>query len=649
MKNYYTTLFMYLVTLSLFAQWEQIGGIMEGDNNNDRFGNDIAISEDGSRIVVAPYMPMPLSAIPYVKVFEEVSGEWVQLGSTILEPGINFGDSVELQVSMSADGNRIVVGNKRHLDSNGRVRMFEFNGTDWLQLGQTLIGTESFSEMGDDVEISRDGNRVVIGHKTFGSSVGRVQVFEYNGSSLVQVGQTLIGPINSGFYGTEVSMNNDGSRIAVVASDGVSGSGETTAYELVNNVWQQIGNTLNIEGLGGSTRVDLDASGNTLAISNHLADLNTTNTGLARIYSLVNNVWVQKGDDFIGSSEISLLGKSLDLSNSGDIVAIGVSGGGGGVPPQAPEGIVVVYEFQNGEWIQVFDDISGQWGYFGNSVAISGLGNRVVAGTPLFGQSSGAVEVFENPFLCPLILTCPPNINIQADPVNCEVTNLNLGMPLVSGCLNEVLSNDAPTIFGLGETTVTWTLTGVTGETVTCEQIVSVVDSTNPEFDITSLPVDITVMVPAGDLYTVEDFTTGVTAIDNCSEPLLPITIQQQPVVGSTLPIGMHNITLTALDDAGNTAMHTFVVTVEETLGVVNFDSDNFLMYPNPAKDFISIVGLEINKIHKVALFDITGRIVLNHIEKGSSIRIALKLPAGIYFVEIKHQKGEIVQQLIIK
>ncbi len=76
-------------------------------------------------------------------------------------------------------------------------------------------------------------------------------------------------------------------------------------------------------------------------------------------------------------------------------------------------------------------------------------------------------------------------------------------------------------------------------------------------------PADLAVTADASCEGTVPDLTAGATVSDNCSVEAA-ITVTQSPAVGTVIGVGTTIVTLTATDEAGNTATCTVDVTVED-------------------------------------------------------------------------------------
>ncbi|MCB9360331.1 MAG: DUF1028 domain-containing protein [Flavobacteriales bacterium] len=83
-------------------------------------------------------------------------------------------------------------------------------------------------------------------------------------------------------------------------------------------------------------------------------------------------------------------------------------------------------------------------------------------------------------------------------------------------------------------------------------------------------------------------------------------------------------------------------------------DEQDLTLYPNPSNGTINFQwnGYKINAIERVAIIDITGKTVYNQSPKNASnkvLSINPKLKAGIYFIKIITDKGEVAKKIIIQ
>lgn len=130
----------------------------------------------------------------------------------------------------------------------------------------------------------------------------------------------------------------------------------------------------------------------------------------------------------------------------------------------------------------------------------------------------------------------------------------------VDGSLGSV-SNDAPLIFPLGRTMVTFSATDSAGNTGSSQASVTVLDLTPP---VVTPPANISVSAvsPEGVLSsddTIAQFLAGATATDNVDGTILVVT-HNAP---SVFPIGSTQVLFSATDSAGNTGTCVGVVTVK--------------------------------------------------------------------------------------
>jgi hypothetical protein len=297
-------------------------------------------------------------------------------------------------------------------DDSGHVRVYEWDGTSWGQLGQDISGEAADDKSGRSVSLSSDGYTLAIGapqNDGNGANSGHVRVYEWNGTSWVQKGGNITGDIDGEAAGDQsgfsVALSADGSIVAIGAinndgNDGtVSNSGHVRVYEWNGTSWVQKGGDIDGEVAGDQSgfSVALSADGSIVAIGAPLNDDKGGNSGHTRVYEWSGTTWVQKGIDIIGELSGDRSGFSVDLNSTGSIVAIGAifnDGGGGG------SGHVRVYEWNGSAWEQKGGDIDGEGinFYKGWSVALNSSGSIVATGEAeavIDGQSQiGTAKVF---------------------------------------------------------------------------------------------------------------------------------------------------------------------------------------------------------------------------------------------------------------
>ena len=324
--------------------WVQIGAKINGESVNDYSGSDLALSYDGHRIIIgAELNDGNGTSSGHVRVLEQVSGTWVQVGGDI--DGEMAGDNSGKSVAISSAGNRIAVGargNDGNGSNSGHVRIYEFIGGAWIQIGGDIDGEASGDESGADVSLSSDGNIVAIGAprnsgNSGQNSSGHVRIFELVGGNWVQLGSDIDGNPSPELFGSSISLSGDGSKIIIGApyadANGSLDIGYAKVYEFNSGNWNQVGNTiygeLGADHSGGDVSISYD--GDIIAVGADYNDDNGSSAGHARIYEYVNGNWQQLGLDIDGENPGSRLGRSIGLSASGHRIAVGEyrnSGGG---------------------------------------------------------------------------------------------------------------------------------------------------------------------------------------------------------------------------------------------------------------------------------------------------------------------------------
>lgn len=195
----------------------------------------------------------------------------------------------------------------------------------------------------------------------------------------------------------------------------------------------------------------------------------------------------------------------------------------------------------------------------------------------------------------------------------------------------------------IGENTVTLTISDASGNTATCEAIVSVVDTINPIF-ICAEDQNALITNPDG-TYTLPDYISSneVSATDNCSNNLM---ITQNPSAGTIISNGITIVSFETADDSGNSTTCSFELNVILELGFNNNNlSEGLTLYPNPSASFITINSKN-QPIENVNINDISGKQIIdfkNLNTETKNIDIS-NLSKGIYFISINNQ---VVKKLI--
>jgi len=333
MKRIQLILFFVCLTFSpLIAQF-QIGQDINGKAAGDNSGQSVFLSSNGKRVAIGAAHHSSVNGYKtgHARVFEENNGIWTQVGQSI--DGVAPNDNM-LCVVLSSDGKRIAVGaanNDGNGMSSGHVRIFEDINGDWYQLGQDIKGEAAMDFSGESISLSSDGTRVAIGatgNDENGSSSGHVRIFHEVNGTWLQLGLDIDGEAAGDRSGHSVSLSSDGTRVAIGAhynaGNGIK-SGHVRIFQESNGSWIQLGQDIDGEAQSDHSgkSVSLSADGTIVAIGAWANGGGGFSSGHVRVFQESNGNWVQIGQDIDGEASHDQFGTSVSLSSDGQTVAIG--------------------------------------------------------------------------------------------------------------------------------------------------------------------------------------------------------------------------------------------------------------------------------------------------------------------------------------
>ncbi|MBL8786190.1 MAG: HYR domain-containing protein [Deltaproteobacteria bacterium] len=178
------------------------------------------------------------------------------------------------------------------------------------------------------------------------------------------------------------------------------------------------------------------------------------------------------------------------------------------------------------------------------------------------GNASSCVTLVSVVDTQPPQITCPAAVELTAPADACGAV-YDLGAAVaVDACFGTNVSSysNAPAVFGVGETTVTYTALDASGNASTCTTKVVVLDKTPVALTCDS---EVTRVAPASACAWTGTLTA--TATDNCA---VDVTVVER---SNTYNVGVQAVEFTARDDSGNTAAcETTLTVVDETAPVVD-------------------------------------------------------------------------------
>ena len=210
-------------------------------------------------------------------------------------------DQSGYSVALSGDGSRVAIGatgndgNGDNVVNSGHVRIYDLVDGAWTKVGSDIDGEAAFDYSGLSVALSSNGSRVAIGaysNDGNGSNAGHVRIYDYNGSSWTQVGVDIDGEAAGDSSGYSVALSSDGSRVAIGArsndGDNVVNSGHVRIYDLVDGAWTKVGADIDGEAARDFSgwSVALSSDGSRVAIGATGNDGNGDNAGTVILFRL---------------------------------------------------------------------------------------------------------------------------------------------------------------------------------------------------------------------------------------------------------------------------------------------------------------------------------------------------------------------------
>lgn len=377
----------------------KLGNSITGFNDSglDYVVKDAVLSKNGTTVIISfQTTPSPTSAVGIVRVYRYNGIDWVQLGNDVgthistVTP-ISTSEEFGYKVSINTDGTYIAVSSPYYSGiQNGLIRLFEFSGGDWIQRGLDITGVGINEFFGrDGLSLSDDGAVFAASSQ---ESNGVVRIYNWTGVSWSQRGSDLTGSSND--YGSSISLNSDGTIIAVGVKKYTSISptlleqGSIFVYEWTGASWDILGSSNGI--LGDNYK---DQFGYRVSLSDDgftvSGTTNSINSDYVKVftYDISLNTWDQKGTSISNTTTTDFFGEDVALSGYSNRLAIVDSYNSEG---GIQSGNVAFFAYQDDNWNAV-GNITGNHPYDELSVvSITQSGDRLAV------ASSNATNGFGN-------------------------------------------------------------------------------------------------------------------------------------------------------------------------------------------------------------------------------------------------------------
>lgn len=363
-------------------------------------GEAVAISADGNTAIVGSSQDN--GNIGAVWFYTRNGTSWSQQGPKMTGNDMVGTPRQGYSVSISADGNTAVVGG--YLDSNplGAATVYTRTNGVWSQQGPKLVGSGSTTSpiQGWSVSISGDGNTIMVGGQGDNNYQGAVWVFVRSGGVWAQQGNkiTALGGLGTTAVGQSVSLSHDGNTAIVGAKNDNSNTGAAFIFTRTTGVWSQpssgklVGSAFVGQSWQGQS-VGISGDGNTAIIGGYL---DNSHTGAAWVFTRSGDNWTQEGSKLVGNDYVgpTQQGSSVSLSYDGNRALVS------GWNDNSAMGCAWLYTRTAGIWTQsgskmkAGDNIGIQ--KFGTGSMISADGNNAIFGGPYDNGSVGAAWIFSD-------------------------------------------------------------------------------------------------------------------------------------------------------------------------------------------------------------------------------------------------------------
>ena len=308
----------------------------------------------------------------------------------------NFGYSV----SLSSDGNIVMIGAYGSSYIAGAVYVFTRSGSTWTQQ-QKLTASDGASQnyFGYSVSLSSDGSTVLIGayQYPYGTSSGATYVFTRSESTWTQQAKLIASDAAANdFFGYSVSISSDGNTALVGAYNKFSSTGAAYVFTRSGSTWTQqqklvAGDAAASDWFGWS--VSLSSDGNTALVGAHYKSYQT---GAAYVFTRSGSTWTQQQKLVAGDAATSdAFGYSVSISSDGNTALVGAS------DKVSFRGAAYVFTRSGSTWTQQQKLVASDGAAndkFGISVSISSDGSTAIVGAygadPSGKTNAGAAYVF---------------------------------------------------------------------------------------------------------------------------------------------------------------------------------------------------------------------------------------------------------------
>lgn len=217
---------------------------------SDTFGLDVAISEDGTRVIVGATGDSTSGAgTGAAYVFSRSGTTWTQ-EQKLTTPNPQKSDWFGYSVDISEDGSIVAISAHLSDEANpadpdwnsGSIHTFTRSGTTWTHAAHFWDPDGNKPDaIGEDLAMTPDGSRIITATMGSNGPTGQAYVFNRSGTTWTMAPIITASDAQSNDkFGSAVAISNDGTKLVIGARDEHGGPGDPLADAGAAYVFEEV-------------------------------------------------------------------------------------------------------------------------------------------------------------------------------------------------------------------------------------------------------------------------------------------------------------------------------------------------------------------------------------------------------------------------
>ena len=518
------------------GSWNQSGIDIVG-SSAENLGHVVSLNSDGDILASAGNTANSNSGVVYA--YDWIANSWAQRPNPISGQSVEeFGSSL----SLNGDGDYIAVGAPLANNNSGIVRVYNWDSSAWVQIGDDISGVLDNESLGYSVDINSDGKIICAGGPGANTNEGITRAYHYKGVAASGILDGLL------FTALEDSINFNGLSISLSQIAGGTSSPNTPTPATV--VFDSPSSSILISGDINNGSVTYSGLLDDITVGSNLTELNNAGFSASildgfdeNLISAAGPIITQGGQDpfwdIVGETisgdaneklgyQVSLHknasyimtkgiggnggngiikqyqlhgsynnfsdtrywthlnqdveGKTFDVNDSFSILAVGIDS------ENSNTGVCKIYGKQDNLWEQIGEDLDGQSfnENFGHTIALNSNGAVLCVAGSEYGSNQGIIRQYNFDYRADIQLN---STRVTADKLNLDYYELPTSDPLVKGDVWRDQNNFLKISAGwtpLAINTVAWYDAADKSSIISSGNVISQVnDKTGNGFDLT--------------------------------------------------------------------------------------------------------------------------------------------------------------------